>query len=77
MGKCLSMWQTLLQKTSTHTQVDEEGHHQVMLDEIVDHKSGKLAVLPDDGCTTLKGRRHRRITTKGWRVALQVGSRPI
>jgi hypothetical protein len=54
-----------------YSQVDEEGHHQVMLDEIVDHKSNKSAVLPDDGYITLNGRRHRRITTKGWKLCVQ------
>jgi hypothetical protein len=51
--------------------VDDEGHHQVMLDEIVDHKSDESAVLPDNGYTTLNARRHRRITTKGWKLCIQ------
>jgi hypothetical protein len=38
-----------------YSQVDEEGHHQVMLDEIVNHKSEKSAVLPEDGYINLKG----------------------
>jgi hypothetical protein len=54
-----------------YSQVDEEGHHQVMLDEIVDHKSDKSAMLPDDGYITLNGRRRRRITTKGWKPCVQ------
>jgi hypothetical protein len=52
-----------------YSEVDEEGHRQVMFDEIVDHKSDKSAVLPNDGNITDKGRRHRRITTKGWNCA--------
>jgi hypothetical protein len=51
--------------------VDEEGHHQVMLDEIVDHKSDETAVLPDNGYITLNARRHRRTTTKGWKLCVQ------
>jgi hypothetical protein len=54
-----------------YSQVDEEGHQQVMLDKIVDHKSDNSAVLPDDSYTTLNGRRHRRITTKGWKLCAQ------
>jgi hypothetical protein len=54
-----------------YSQVNEEGHHQITLDEIVDHKSDKSAVLPDDGYVTLNGRRHRRITTKGWKLCVQ------
>jgi hypothetical protein len=54
-----------------YSQVDEEGPHQVMLDEIVNHKSDKSAVLPEDGYITLKGRRHRHVTTKGWKLCIQ------
>lgn len=54
-----------------YSQVDEEGHHQVMMDEIVDHKSDNSAVQPDDGWVTVRGRRRRRITTKGWKLCVR------
>lgn len=54
-----------------YSQVDDEGHHQVMFEEIIDHKSDTSAVLPDDGWTTLNGKKHRRITTKGWKLCVQ------
>jgi hypothetical protein len=37
----------------------------------MDHKANKSSVLPDDGYITLNGRRHRRITTKGWKLCDQ------
>ena len=54
-----------------YSQVDDEGHHQVMFEEIIDHRSDTSAVLPDDGWTTLNGKKHRRITTKGWKLCVQ------
>jgi hypothetical protein len=51
-----------------YSEVDDEGHHQVMFDEITNHKSDKSAVLPDDGWTILNGNKHRRIIPKGWKL---------
>jgi Reverse transcriptase (RNA-dependent DNA polymerase) len=54
-----------------YSQVDEEGHHQVMIDEIIDHQSDASAVKPDDGWVTVRGRKSRRITTKGWKLCVR------
>jgi hypothetical protein len=54
-----------------YSQVDDEGHHQVMFDEIIDHNSDMTAIFPDDGWTTLNGKKHRRITTIGWKLCVR------
>jgi hypothetical protein len=54
----------------TMSQVDEEGHHQVIFDDIVDHKGTDevMAKSDDNLYVTVNGRKHRRITTKGWKL---------
>jgi hypothetical protein len=57
---------------SIMSQVDSTGKHYVMFKDIVDHRTDKTAVLPDDGFTLdRKGRRHRKITTKGWQLLVE------
>jgi Reverse transcriptase (RNA-dependent DNA polymerase) len=57
---------------SIMSQVDSAGKHYVMFKDIVDHRTDKTAVLPDDGFTLdRKGRRHRKITTKGWQLLVE------
>jgi hypothetical protein len=56
-----------------YSQVDKEGHHQVVFDDIVDHKGTDKAMAKsdDDLYVTINGRRkHRRITTKGWKLCV-------
>ena len=49
------------------SQVDEEGHRYLIMDEIVDHRKGDDAIEKADGYITNQfGKRSRRITTKGW-----------
>jgi len=49
------------------SQVDDEGCSQVLMDEIIDHRSNGLAVSKDDGFkTTSSGQLRPRQTTKGW-----------
>ena len=50
-----------------YSQVDEEGHRYIMLDEIVDHRKNDDAVEKQDAFITNNyGRKSRTITTKGW-----------
>jgi hypothetical protein len=54
------------------SQVDEEGHRQLMMDEITDHRSTDEAVREEDAFyITESGLRRRRNTTKGWEVCIQ------
>jgi hypothetical protein len=57
---------------STMSQVDAAGKHNAIFKDIVDHRSDKTAVLPDDGYTLdRKGRRHQKITNKGWQLLVE------
>jgi hypothetical protein len=52
-----------------YSQVDDEGHSQMLLSEIIDHKSDGSAVRKDDGFETTKdGQVRPRRTTKGWKL---------
>lgn len=55
-----------------YTQVDEEGRHQVVFDEIVDHKATDRAMSQseEDLFIIKNGRKHPRITTKGWKLCV-------
>ena len=63
-----------------YSQVDAEGHHQVMLDDMIDHKKDITAVGPDDRYVTVNERKCHHITTKAGsyvfsgRMALPVGN---
>ena len=49
-----------------YSQVNEDGHRNVMIDEIIDYTSDKTAVRKEDGFFTHRnGRKHRKITKKG------------
>jgi hypothetical protein len=53
-------------------QVDQEGRRLMLLDEIVDHRKNRNAVLKEDALfTTENGRLTRRITTKGWELLIR------
>lgn len=54
-----------------YSQVDTEGRHYVLLDSIIDHARNDQATLKDDEFVTKNGKRHRRITTKGWKLCVQ------
>jgi Reverse transcriptase (RNA-dependent DNA polymerase) len=57
---------------SIMSQVDAAGKHYVIFKDIVDHRSDKTAVTLVDGFTLdRKGRRHRKITTKGWELLVE------
>ena len=52
-----------------YSQIDDEGRTQIILKEIVDHRSNGRAVKKDDGyLTDSRGRRFRRRTTVGWEL---------
>ena len=52
-------------------QVDEEGHRQLLLDEIIDHRKGHDAINKEDGFTSNEYNQKRKIqTTKGWELCV-------
>ena len=53
-----------------YSQVDEEGHHQVMMEEISDHRSDATAVKRSEGTFTLNGKTHKKLTTRGWELCV-------
>ena len=55
-----------------YSQIDSEGRRFVLMDEIIDHKKDGSAIYGDDAYTTDKrGRKHQRITTKGWKLLVK------
>jgi hypothetical protein len=57
---------------SIYSQVDDEGRHQlVLLDALVDHERDNTAVSADDGYIVTNGNRHRKLTTKGWKLCVK------
>ena len=60
---------------NTCSQADEEGHQQVVLGSIVDHKSDGSAIKSDDQITVVtSGKRCRRSqceSTRGWKLCVQ------
>ena len=55
-----------------YSQCGNEGHQQIMPDELVDHRSDDSAVKMADGTITLNGCQHPCITPKGWQLLLCV-----
>ena len=54
------------------SQVDSEGHRQLMLDEIIDHRKCDNAISKADAFyTTHTGIRRRKQTTRGWQMCVQ------
>jgi hypothetical protein len=52
-----------------YSQVDSEGNSYSVLNEIVDHKSDRTAVMKDDGYEVTKdGLEHPKQTTRGWKL---------
>ena len=53
------------------SQVDAEGHRQMMLDEIIDHRCDQHAVIKEDAFYHTKhGVKRRKFTTKGWQLCV-------
>ena len=56
-------------------QVDEEGHRQLLLDNIIDYLSNSNAVNRNDAFFDTHTRmRRQKMTTKGWEICVFVGS---
>ena len=54
------------------SQVNQEGHRQLMLDEIIDHRKLPDAIEKSDAFyTTHTGIRRRKYTTRGWEICVQ------
>jgi hypothetical protein len=51
---------------SMYSQVDNDGHHTLLVKEIVDHSKDGSEVRPDDGF--VRGTLQQRWTTKGWKL---------
>ena len=50
-------------------QVDDEGHRQLLLDEIIDHRHDETAISPSEAIiTSPNGVPRRKQTTKGWQL---------
>ena len=53
-------------------QIDDEGNRQVLMDEIIGHRSNEHAVKQQDAFITTKtGTKRRRETTKGWELLVR------
>jgi hypothetical protein len=53
-------------------QVDEEGHRQMLIEEIEDHRTLEDAIPIDEGeYTTPSGMKRKRRTTKGWELSVR------
>ena len=54
------------------SQVDEEGHRQLMIDEIIDHRCTPDAIPQEDAFyLTRNGLKRRKATTRGWEICIQ------
>ena len=54
------------------TQIDDEGNRQVLMDEIIGHRSNEHAVKQQDAfITTNTGTKRRKETTKGWELLVR------
>ena len=55
------------------SQVDEDGHKQLMLDEIIDHRSNDQAIKKEDGYVynPYNKTKRRKKTTRGWQLCVQ------
>ena len=54
------------------SQVDEEGHRQLLMQEIIDHRCNDQAVqIGNDFHTTANGTKRRKLTTRGWELCVE------
>ena len=52
-------------------QVDEEGQRQMLLEEIIDHRTNTSAIKKEDGFVeTAHGNRRNKMTTRGWELCV-------
>ena len=53
-------------------QIDDEGNRQVLMDEIIGHRSNEHAIKQQDACIITKmGTKRRRESTKGWELLIR------
>lgn len=53
-------------------QVDEEGHRNLMIDEIIDHRTDSSAIKKENGTfVTPNGVTRKKMTTRGWELLVQ------
>ena len=53
-------------------QVDEEGHRQLLMDEIINHRKNADAIEKKDGLyVTRQGTKRHKVTTRGWELCVQ------
>ena len=54
-------------------QVDQEGHRQLLMDEIIDNRSDNTAIPIEDGYhkNTANNTIRKEITTRGWEICVQ------
>ena len=53
-------------------QVDEEGHRQLLMDEIIDHRTDATAITIEEGTyLTERGLPRKKRTTRGWEICVQ------
>ena len=53
-------------------QVDADGHRQLLMDEIIDHRRDDNAIKKEDAFyTTSQGTQRRKMTTRGWELCVQ------
>jgi hypothetical protein len=56
--------------TAMFAQVDDDGNTYNIMDEIVDHRKTREAVLEDEAFVTIRGKVHPVRTTKGWEMCV-------
>ena len=53
------------------SQVDEEGHRQMLMHEIIDHRTNQNAINKEDGFVITKyGNKKKKMTTRGWELCV-------
>ena len=58
--------------TNLFAQIDQDGHRQLLIDDIIDHKSDDTAIPKTEGTfLTAAGTQRRKRTTRGWYFCIQ------
>ena len=52
------------------SQVDEHGHRQMMLDEIIDHRKNDTAISKENGYIINGNTKRKKMTTRGWEICV-------
>ena len=54
-----------------YSNIDEEGHPYAILSGIINHRKTPEAITLNNAFVELNGRKHKKITTKGWEIQVQ------